>query len=144
MALGSTQPLTEMSTRCISQGKGDRCVRLTTLPPSCAVVMKSGILNFLASSGPFQACKGTALPLILYSLYNFYASKWDTQYISRRSQWLRGLRRGSAIARSLGLRVRIPPCVWISMSCECCVFWGRGLWDGTIPRSEESYRLWCI
>ena len=30
MALGSTQPLTEMSTRSISCGKGGRCVRLTT------------------------------------------------------------------------------------------------------------------
>ena len=31
MALGSTQPLTEMSTRSISSwGKGGRCVRLTT------------------------------------------------------------------------------------------------------------------
>ena len=30
MALGSTQPLTEMSTRSISWGKGGRCVRLTT------------------------------------------------------------------------------------------------------------------
>ena len=44
-------------------GKGGRCVRLTTLPPSCAVVMKSGNLNFLEPSGPLQACKGTALPL---------------------------------------------------------------------------------
>jgi hypothetical protein len=60
MALGSTQPLTEMSTTCISLGKGGRCVRLTTVPPSCAVFMKSGILNFLESSGPLQACNGTA------------------------------------------------------------------------------------
>src|SRR5215469_16328730 len=65
MALGSTQPLTEMSTRCISWGKGDRCVRLTILPPSCAVVMKSGNLNFLEPSGPLQTCNGTALPLPL-------------------------------------------------------------------------------
>jgi len=36
MALGSTQPQTEMSTRIFSGGKGGRCVRLTTLPPSCA------------------------------------------------------------------------------------------------------------
>ena len=37
MALGLTQPLTEMSTRNISWGdKGGRCVELTTLPPSCA------------------------------------------------------------------------------------------------------------
>jgi len=37
VALESTQPLTEMSTRNTSWGvKGGRCVRLTTLPPSCA------------------------------------------------------------------------------------------------------------
>ena len=44
-------------------GKGGRCVRLTTFPPSCAVVMKSGSLNFLETSGPLQACNGTDLPL---------------------------------------------------------------------------------
>ena len=43
------------------RGKGGRCVRLTTLPPSCAVVMKSGNLNFLEPSGPLQACNRTAL-----------------------------------------------------------------------------------
>ena len=59
MALGSTQPLTEMSTRSISWGKGGRCLRLTTLPPSCAFVMKSGKINFLEPSGPHQACNGT-------------------------------------------------------------------------------------
>ena len=37
LAVWSTQPLTEMSTRNISWGgKGGRCIRLTTLPPSCA------------------------------------------------------------------------------------------------------------
>ena len=46
-------------------GKCGRCVRLTTLPPSCAVVMKSGNLNFLESSGPLQACNGTDLPFTL-------------------------------------------------------------------------------
>ena len=61
MALGSTQPLREMSTRLFPGDKGGRCVRLTTLPPSCAVVMKSGNLNFLEPSGPLQACNGTAL-----------------------------------------------------------------------------------
>ena len=59
MALGSTQPLTEMTTRIISWGKGGRYVRLTTLPPSCAVVMKSVNLNSLEPSGPLQACNGT-------------------------------------------------------------------------------------
>ena len=35
------------------------------LPPSCVAVMKYGNLNFLESSGPVQACNGTALPLPL-------------------------------------------------------------------------------
>ena len=36
MALGFTQPLTEMSTGNIPGGKGGRCVGLIILPPSCA------------------------------------------------------------------------------------------------------------
>jgi len=52
-----------MSTRSISWGKGGRRVRLTTLSPSCAVVTKSGSLNFLELSGPVQACNGIAIPL---------------------------------------------------------------------------------
>jgi hypothetical protein len=66
MALVSTQPLTEMSTRLFPGGKGGRCVRLTPLPTSCAVVMKSGNLNFLEPSGRLQACDGTVLPFTLY------------------------------------------------------------------------------
>jgi hypothetical protein len=64
MALASTQPLTEMNTRYISWGKGGRCVRLTTLPPSCAVVMKSGNLNFLEPSGPLQVCNGAVFFIV--------------------------------------------------------------------------------
>jgi hypothetical protein len=79
MALGSTQPLTEMSTRCISWGKGGRCVRLTILPPSCAVVMKSGNLNFLESSGPLQVCNGTALPLPSSGSWVFPCGRSDEQ-----------------------------------------------------------------
>jgi hypothetical protein len=45
------------------------CVRLTTLPPSCAVVTKSGNINFLEPSGPLQACNGTALHLLLDTRY---------------------------------------------------------------------------
>jgi len=62
MALGSTQPLTGV----FSGGKGGRCVRLTTLPPSCAVVMKSGNLNFVEPFGPLQACNGIALPYFTF------------------------------------------------------------------------------
>jgi hypothetical protein len=49
-----------------------RCVRLTTLPPSCAVVMKSGNLNFLEPSGPHQACNWTAYCCNLKNFKFFY------------------------------------------------------------------------
>jgi hypothetical protein len=52
--------------------KGGRCVRLTTLPSSCAVVMQSGNLNFLEPSGPLQASNGTAsFVLNRENFYNF-------------------------------------------------------------------------
>ena len=57
-----------------------------------------------------------------------------------RSQWPRGLRRGSVAARLLGLRVRIPPGAWMSDVSVVC----RGLRYEMITRPEESYRLWCV
>jgi hypothetical protein len=61
-----------------------------------------------------------------------------------RSQWPCGLRRGSAAARLLGLRVRISQGARTSVSCECCVLSGRGLCVGLITCPEESYRVWCV
>ena len=40
MAPRPTQPLTEMSTRDVSWGKGSWCVGLTTMPLSCADVWR--------------------------------------------------------------------------------------------------------
>jgi hypothetical protein len=37
----------------------------------------------------------------------------------QRSQWPCGPRRGSEVARLLGLWVRIPPGAWMSVCCEC-------------------------
>ena len=59
-------------------GKGGQCVRLTTLPPSRVVVMKSGNLNFLKPSGPLQACNGVAfyairslkIHMLIHQTYN--------------------------------------------------------------------------
>jgi len=45
---------------------------MTTLPPSCAVVTKSGNPNFLEPSGPRQSCNGTDL--------RFYYLIWDKIY----------------------------------------------------------------
>ena len=59
-------------------------------------------------------------------------------------QRLRGLWRGSEAARLLGLRVRIPPGAWTSVSWKCCVLSGRGLCVGLITRPDESYRLWRV
>ena len=50
MALGSTQPLVKMSTRDIFEGKGGRCVRLTTSPLSCGECQES--LGALISWNP--------------------------------------------------------------------------------------------
>ena len=61
-----------------------------------------------------------------------------------RSQWPRGLRRRSTAARLLRSWVRLPPRAWMFVCCECCVLSGRGLCDGLIIRSEESYRLWRV
>jgi len=67
-----------------------------------------------------------------------------TMYNNSRSQWSHGLRRRSLAARLLRLWVRIPPRAWIFVCCECCVFSCRGLCEGLIIRSEESYRLWHV
>jgi hypothetical protein len=64
--MGNVLRSTGVITGVFPGGKDGRCVRLTTLPPSCAVVMKSGNLNFLETSGPLRVCNGTALPLYIY------------------------------------------------------------------------------
>jgi len=56
MTLGSTQPLTEMSTRNISLwGKGGRCIWLTTLPPSCVECLE---IWEPQPSGTLRVCAG--------------------------------------------------------------------------------------
>jgi hypothetical protein len=60
-----------------------------------------------------------------------------------RSQWPRGLRRGSAVARPAKI-VGSNPTGGVDVCCECCVLSGRGLCDGLITSPEESYRLWRV
>ena len=61
-----------------------------------------------------------------------------------RSQWPRGLRRGSTAARLLGLRIRIPPGAWMSVFCDCCVFSSRGLCVRVFTCPGESYGVLCM
>ena len=75
---------------------------------------------------------------ITFTFFFFVFKDWRC-----RSQWPRGLRRGSSAVRLLGLWVRIPPGAWMCVCCECCVLSGRYLCVGLITRPEESYRLWC-
>jgi len=61
----------------------------------------------------------------------------NNTFISR-SQWLRGLRRGSVVAGLLGLRIRIPPEACISVFCENCVLSDKGLCDEPITSPGGS------
>jgi len=53
MALKSTQPLTEMSTR--NADEGGRCIGLTALPPSCADCLE---IWDPQTPGTLRACPG--------------------------------------------------------------------------------------
>jgi hypothetical protein len=66
MALGLTQPVTEMSTRNISWGKGGRCLGLTTLPHSCVDCLEI----WEPEPATLRACPGIAL-LALLNHYTF-------------------------------------------------------------------------
>ena len=73
MVLGSTQPLTGMSTPGVFPGgKGGRCVRLTILPPSCT---SSWNLRTLTSWNPL----GHTRPVmgLLYLIYSVSQEEWQ-------------------------------------------------------------------
>jgi len=63
-------------------GKGGRCVKLTTLPPYSAVVMKSENLNFLEPSGPLRASNGTDLPVPFMVNTFFYERCRQALYVN--------------------------------------------------------------
>jgi len=67
MALGSTQPVTEMSTRNASWGvKDNRCVGLKPYHLHVPIILKFGSLSLLEPSGTVQACNGIALYIYIY------------------------------------------------------------------------------
>ena len=79
MALGSTQPIAEMSTRVISWGggvKGGRCLRLKTLSLSCAWELD-------------QACTGIAIVVLICQdvevcfSFSMEGKRWRFQNVER-------------------------------------------------------------
>ena len=70
-------------------------------------------------------------------LYQQFVIKTVPGY-SCRCRWPRGLTRGFAAVRLLGLRGRIPPEAWMSVCREWCVLSGRGLCVRLITRPEGS------
>jgi len=99
-----------MCVSLVSSSTGGR-VGCADQPPAC-VMLAGSDLTFYARK--FQE-KGTININTKYYIYSLL------------SQWSRGLRRRSAAARLLRLRVRIPPEAWMFVCCECCVLSGRGL-----------------
>ena len=68
MALGLTQPLTEMSNRNISWGvKAAGVYGWQPYHIPVPIVLKSGSLNLLEPSGPVQACDGDCFSFKLLS-----------------------------------------------------------------------------
>ena len=57
--------------------KSERCVQLSTLPPSCVPTLwKSGSLKFRQPSGPLQGGNGRALPLGLITCVQCYRQRY--------------------------------------------------------------------
>jgi len=61
-----------------------------------------------------------------------------------RSQWPRGLRRGSSAVRLMGLQVRISPEPWMSVCCDCRVLSGRGLRRAHHPSRAVLPNVACV
>jgi len=106
------------------------------------------VLNLIPILDTFQAlCRQSESVTRWRRLVCLHAASPKSLHVFRVCTDPRGyavLRRGSAAAPLLRLRVRIPPGEWKSVSCECCVLSGTGLCVGLITRPVDSYRVWCI
>jgi hypothetical protein len=73
---------------------------------------------------------------------------WQSKLKFRLFQWPRGIRRGSEAVRLLGLRIRIPPGVWMSLLWLLCVVtqeisaWGSSLVQRSPTECGVSKLVW--
>jgi hypothetical protein len=134
MALGSTHSLVKMSTRNIPGGKGGRCVRLTTSPPSCAECREN--LGACTSWNPL----GHTRPVMGRLYFFIYVPLWEGKCLQKLWKsdgasprywtsvfgifmaalwWIKSAAYSNFVARIL-LFVHMPDCL-------CCCVWGGRL-----------------
>ena len=83
MALGLTQPLTEMSTKNISWGlKAAVPYSWQSYHFHVPIVLKSGSLSLLGPSGSVQACNGITLPFAFINTWQEYRVLYMNIYVN--------------------------------------------------------------
>ena len=125
------------------------------MPKMCLLQCMMSFTDLLAihMTGPASPCTTRLMPR--WHCGHCCTSPRGSQVCNRKMHWCivelsvlvvwdALLLRAWYLSRLLRLWIRIPPGVWMSVCCECCVLSGRGLCDTLITHSEESYRLWCV
>jgi len=123
MALVSTQPLTEMSTRDISWGvKAASAWGWQPYHRHVQIVLKSGSFSFLEPSGPVQGSDGIAFFTVPRSrnVYPFFTLQFWCEFLDRKFP-----RKWSGHMTSLDVifcvhmfgTVHLPP-----LPCQCCQY----------------------